>query len=79
MTTTVRKWGNSAGVRIPKHVLESSSISIDDSLDAESFEGVIILKKKEAKSFHDIAKPLISTHGWRFDREIANRKQDGSE
>ena len=74
MTTSVRKWGNSAGVRIPKHVLERSNISIDDSLDVESFEGVIILRKKEAKSFHDIAKPLISTQGWRFDREAANER-----
>ena len=74
MTTTVRKWGNSAGVRIPKHVLESSNINIDDSLDVESFEGMIILKKKAAKSFHDIAKPLISTRGWRFDREVANER-----
>ena len=74
MITTIRKWGNSAGIRIPKHVLESSKISVNDELDIVTFDGGITFKKREAKSFRDIAKPLISTKGWKFDREAANER-----
>jgi len=74
LITTVRKWGNSAGIRIPKKVLESSNLSVDDKLEIVTFEGGITFKKREAKSFRDIAKPLISTKDWKFDREAANER-----
>ena len=31
--------------------------------------------RKPKKSFNDIAKPLISTKGWKFDREEANKRR----
>ena len=74
MIATVRKWGNSAGIRIPKQVLENCKLSLDDELEIVTFEGGITFKKKETKSFRDIAKPLIATKGWKFDRETANER-----
>ena len=75
MITTVRKWGNSAGIRIPKHLLSSSSLNVDDELEVEFFEGGITLRKREVKSFRDIAKPLVSTKDWVFDREAMNERR----
>jgi len=75
MIATVRKWGNSAGIRIPKQVLENSNLSFNDELEIVVFEGGITFKKKEIKSFRDIAKPLIATKDWKFDREAANERR----
>ena len=74
-STAVKKWGNSAGVRISKEVLEESKIQIDDVLDiVEVFNGKITLQKRGRKKFSDIAKPLVDTRGWKFDREEANER-----
>jgi antitoxin component of MazEF toxin-antitoxin module len=74
-TTAVRQWGNSAGVRIPKEILEQSKIQIDDVLEVTaSFNGSITLQKQGRKNFSDIAKPLVDTRGWKFNREEANER-----
>jgi len=75
MTATVRKWGNSTGIRIPKHVLLKSNINVNDELEIVSFDGGITFKKREVKSFREISKPLISTRDWKFDREAANERR----
>jgi len=75
MNATVRKWGNSAGIRIPKQVLLNSNINVNDELEVVSFEGGITFKKREVKSFREISKPLISTKNWKFDREAANERR----
>ena len=75
MTTTVRKWGNSAGIRISKSVLANSNLSVNDELEIVIFEGGITFKKKTVKSFRDIVKPLFSTKGWKFSREAANERR----
>ena len=75
MQTAVKQWGNSAGVRISKDVLEQSKIQIDDILDITAIQnGTIILQKKEVKKFSDIAKPLVDTRRWKFDRDEANER-----
>ena len=74
-STAVKQWGNSAGVRISKEVLEKSKIKIDDVLDVVvASNGTITLQKRDRKKFSDIAKPLVDTRGWKFDREKANER-----
>lgn len=74
-STAVKRWGNSVGVRISKEVLEQSKIQIDDVLDVTTaFNGTIVLQKQGRKKFSDIAKPLVDTRGWKFDREEANER-----
>jgi antitoxin component of MazEF toxin-antitoxin module len=75
MNTVVRRWGNSAGIRVPKKALENSKLNVDDVLEVISFEGGITLRKKEKKSFRDISMPLVATKGWKFDREEANERR----
>ena len=75
MNTTLRQWGNSAGVRIPKEALESSNLRLDDDLEIITFSGGITLQKKTIKKFSDIAKSLLDTNGWKFDREEANERR----
>jgi antitoxin MazE len=43
MVTKVQKWGNSQGLRLPKHVLEDAHISIGDDVDVAVRDGLIII------------------------------------
>ena len=48
MSTTIQKWGNSAGVRIPKHILDSLSLGVEDSVSiVQTHEGILITKTAE--------------------------------
>ena len=44
-TVTVSKWGNSLALRIPKGVIEGSSLKEGDSVNIELVNGVITLRK----------------------------------
>ncbi|MCL2501340.1 MAG: AbrB/MazE/SpoVT family DNA-binding domain-containing protein [Defluviitaleaceae bacterium] len=74
MTATLKRWGNSTGVRLPKEAIEKSNLRLDDPLEVIVFQGGITLKRKDKKTFSDIAKPLINTKDWKFDREEANER-----
>ena len=73
-TTSLKQWGNSMGVRIPKEALEKSKIQTSDILEVVAVNGAITLQKKGKKKFSDIAKPLVDTRNWKFDREEANER-----
>ena len=45
MQTQVKAWGNSQGIRIPREVLQTAGITIDEILDIKVKNGVIILEK----------------------------------
>ena len=75
MHTTLRQWGNSVGVRIPRETLNSCNLKLNDELEIITFNGGLTLQKKAKKTFRDIAKPLVSTKGWKFDREDANERR----
>jgi antitoxin MazE len=51
MVTRVQKWGNSQGLRLPKHILESADISIGDQIEVNTEEGLIIIKKVAKREF----------------------------
>lgn len=43
MVTRVQKWGNSQGLRLPRHVLEDARISIGDDVNVTARDGDIII------------------------------------
>lgn len=45
MQAQVKVWGNSQGIRLPKEVLKSAGIALDDYLDVTVSNGVITLVK----------------------------------
>ena len=53
MHMTIKKWGNSLATRIPKAVVESIGLHLDQEVDIEGINGKIIItpikKKKEYK------------------------------
>jgi antitoxin MazE len=44
MRAVVRRWGNSAAIRIPSTVLKAAKIEIDDSVDIREEHGRIIVE-----------------------------------
>lgn len=53
MNMIIKKWGNSLATRIPKAVVESIDLHLDQEVDIEAVNGKIIItpikKKKEYK------------------------------
>ena len=51
MVSKVQRWGNSQGLRLPKHILERADISVGDDVEVIPQEGQIILKKVARRKF----------------------------
>ncbi len=45
MQAQVKEWGNSQGIRLPKEILKSAGIALNDILDVTVSDGVITLAK----------------------------------
>ena len=62
MTATVRKWGNSAAVRIPAGILSDAGLDIDQPVDIRQDRGRIIIEAKRTKEFvlDDLLKQITS-------------------
>jgi len=52
MHVTIKKWGNSLATRIPKAVVESIDLHLDQKIDIEAVNGqIIITPVKEKKEY----------------------------
>jgi len=49
MTTTIQKWGNSQGVRLPKNIMETLSLRENERVDISIESDSIIIKKAARK------------------------------
>jgi len=46
MTTSIKKWGNSLGIRIPKNIADNLGLKDGSSISISEKNGTIILEKK---------------------------------
>jgi antitoxin MazE len=51
MRTVVKKWGNSAAIRIPSNVLKAAKIEIDDVVDIREEQGRVIVRPLRPNSY----------------------------
>jgi antitoxin MazE len=51
MKAAVKKWGNSASVRIPAAVLQAARLELDDPVDIREEAGRIVIEPLEKKEF----------------------------
>lgn len=49
MYTTIQKWGNSQGIRIPKQLLEALDLRESDKVEIERQQDAIIIRKAAKK------------------------------
>ena len=52
MQTTIVKWGNSQGIRLPKLLLDSVNLSDNDTVEVTAENNSLIIKKAESKRAH---------------------------
>lgn len=57
MQTFVKKWGNSASVRIPAAVMEAAGLYLDDPVDVREETGRIVIKPMHSRKY-DLAQLL---------------------
>ena len=63
MNTTVQKWGNSQGIRIPKHILEEVGLKINDEVKLKKVENKIIIEKVENNTHFTLKEHLENYYG----------------
>jgi len=64
MQTTIVKWGNSRGIRLPKILLESVNLSDNDTVEVTAENGSLIIKKScNKKSYKNIQERFKDFHG----------------
>jgi antitoxin MazE len=51
VTIVIRKWGNSAAVRIPAAVMAEAGIAIDQPVSVREERGRIVIEPKRKKTF----------------------------
>ena len=49
MRVTVKKWGNSAAVRIPRGVLEAAGLAIEDRVEIREEGGSIVIERARTR------------------------------
>ncbi len=49
MNSKIMKWGNSQGIRIPKGIVDSLNLKLNDEIEIEVEGESIIIKKKDKK------------------------------
>ena len=51
MRAVVKKWGNSASIRIPSNVLKAAKLEIDDPVDVREEQGRIVVEPLRPTSY----------------------------
>jgi antitoxin MazE len=51
MRVTVKKWGNSASVRIPSSVMEAAQLRLDQQVDVREDRGRVIIEPVRAVAY----------------------------
>ena len=75
MQTTVVKWGNSHGIRLPKAFLQSINIVENDPVDVQLDNQKIIITKIEAKKRKTLEQRLFEFYGENFDAIVEPQEE----
>jgi antitoxin MazE len=70
MRSKVQKWGNSQGLRLPKHLLEAANIQVGEEVDIAVEDNKIVVKKVERPKY-DLAE-LVA----RIPKDYKPREED---
>jgi len=67
MTTTIVKWGNSRGIRLPKPFLENLNLKDNDVVDVVTDNDAIIIKKSVNHQHKSIKQRVEAFYGKDFE------------
>jgi len=75
MQTTIVKWGNSHGIRIPKAFLQTIRIKENDHVDVILEKERIIITKKKVKEHKTTRERLMEFYGEGFEKKPRPQKE----
>jgi antitoxin MazE len=75
MQTSIVKWGNSHGIRLPEAFLQSIKIKENDLVDVTFENGRIIIKKVNQKEHKTTKQRLIDFYGEDFKKHAKTQKE----
>ena len=75
MQTTIVKWGNSQGIRLPKAFLKNINIVENDTVDVILEKEQIIIKKSNVKIHKTTKERLIDFYGLEFNKKHTSQKE----
>ena len=75
MQTTVVKWGNSHGIRLPKAFLQNMNIMENDSVNISLEDEKIVIKKIKTKEHKTLKERLMEFYGENYERVIEPQKE----
>lgn len=78
MRVLVKKWGNSASVRIPAAIMEAASLSLDDVVDVREEGGSIVIVPMRPSEY-DLAQLLAEITPDNLHTEISFGNAVGNE
>ena len=78
MHVIIKKWGNSASVRIPVAVMEAASLRLDETVDVREEDGRIVIDPVRPRHY-DLAKLLKGITPKNIHAEISFGKAVGKE
>lgn len=70
MRVTVKKWGNSASVRIPAAIMEAAHLSLDETVDVREEGGRIVIEPVRPAGY-DLAQLLAGITPDNLHAEVA--------
>ena len=79
MTTTIVKWGNSRGIRLPKPFLESLNLKDNDEVSITTNDGAIIIKKLPRSKSGTLRQQIEEFYGMDFEAAIKEHASDFQE
>jgi len=75
MQTTIVKWGNSQGIRLPKAFLKNIQITENDPVDITLENEKIVIKKANAREHKTTKQRLIEFYGEKFEKNALQQKE----
>jgi antitoxin MazE len=80
MATTVQKWGNSLGIRVPKSIAEQVNLARGTEIEFETSNGVLTIRpKRRRRSKYKLSDLLAKMKGPSPHREWARDRPVGRE
>jgi len=80
MMTSIQKWGNSQGVRIPKHLLDAAELTANDKITIRAENHTLIIEKASPVSAHKTIKELFANYDGEYTpQEIDWGERTGNE
>ncbi len=80
MTTSIQKWGNSQGVRIPKYLLDAARLTTSDKIEIRAEGDMLIIEKAAPTAAHKTIKELFADYDGEYNpQEFDWGEQAGKE